>query len=208
MLAYSIGSIEATSITARFLVNCFYLIAIGLGVLVDRNWKSSSRILRITSASVIALFITAGVTSNLQAWKMPGFATKDGGTNALVDFLRNNNLSYGYGPYWGSHSNAIAAASQFEIRVRPVVFDRTSGMMIAGTRAESSRHWYTAQDAAVNQKEYFVMVRSDGEECADINLCLKGLHRQFGNPVRQLKYLDAIILVWDQPLIGDVTTPK
>jgi hypothetical protein len=208
MLAYAIGSIEATSITARFLVNCFYLIAIGLGVLIDRNWKNSTLIARIVSLSVVTLFISAAVSSNLHAWQIPGFAIRDGETNLLVDFLRKNNLSYGYGPYWGSHSNAVSAASQFQIRVRPIVFDRTNGTIVVGTRAESSRHWYTSTDAVVDQKDFFVMIRADGEECADVNLCIKGLYQQFGNPVRELKYVDATILVWDRPLISTVATTR
>jgi hypothetical protein len=207
-LAYAIGSIEATSITARFLVNCMYLSVIGLGVLLDRQWEQSSTTIRIVSFSVITLFLLAGVTSNFQAWKAPGFAVKGGGTIELLDFLQKNNLSYGYGPYWGAHANAVTAASDSKVRIRPVVFDNTTGMMIAGTRPESSKHWYLPDDAPVDQKEYFVLVRRDVEECVDINLCIAGLEKQFGSPVKRLKYSDATILVWDHPLISYLAPPR
>jgi hypothetical protein len=207
-LAYSIGSIEATSITARFLVNCMYLNVIGLGVLVDRHWGNSSTTSRLISLSVTALFLLAGITSNFQAWRTPGLALKDGGTIELLDFLQNNNLSYGYGPYWGAHANAVTAASGSKVRIRPVVFDNTTGMMIAGTRPESSKHWYLPDDAPADQKEYFVLVRRDVEECVDINLCIAGLEKQFGPAVKQLKYSDATILVWDHPLITYLAPPR
>jgi hypothetical protein len=207
-LAYSIGSIEATSITARFLVNCMYSSVIGLGVLVDRHWEKSSITSQTISFSVIALFLLAGITSNFQAWRAPGFALKDGGTIELLNFLQKNNLSYGYGPYWGAHANAVTAASGSKVRIRPVVFDNTTGMMIAGTRPESSKHWYLPDDAPVDQKEYFVLVRRDVEECVDINLCIAGLEKQFGPAVKQLKYSDATILVWDHPLITYLAPPR
>ncbi len=207
-LAYVIGGIEATGITARFLLNCFYLISIGLVVLIDRNWQRSSSPGRIVSVSVMLLFLAAGISSNWQAWQIAGFAIKDGGTNAIVDFLRKEKLSYGYGPYWGAHANAVTAASGFTIRIRPVVFDKTNGSMLAGIRPESSKHWYSTNDAPIGQKEYFVFVRSDGEECADMNICIEGLNHQFGNPVRQLKYQDATILIWDHPLIGPAAMPR
>ncbi len=206
--AYSIGSIEATSITARFLVNCMYLSVIGLGVLLDRQWEQSSTTHKIVSSSTIIFFFLAGITSNFQAWKAPGFAVKGGGTIELLDFLQKNNLSYGYGPYWGAHANAVTAASGSKVRIRPVVFDNATGMMIAGTRPESSRHWYLPDDAPVDQTEYFVLVRRDGEECVDMSLCFAGLEKQFGSPVRQLQYSDAIILVWDHPLISYLAPPR
>jgi hypothetical protein len=207
-LAYSIGSIEATSITARFLVNCLYLTVIGIGVLVDRHWEQSSTANRMVSFSVATLFLLAGITSNFQAWRTPGFAVKGGGTIELLDFLQKNNLSYGYGPYWGAHANAVTAASGSKVRIRPVVFDNATGMMIAGTRPQSSRHWYLPDDASVDQKEYFVLVRRDVEECADMSLCLAGLEKQFGPTVKQLKYSDASILVWDHPLITYLAPPR
>jgi hypothetical protein len=207
-LAYSIGSIEATSITARFLVNCMYLSVIGLGVLVDHLWEKSSTTNRIISFSVITLFLLAGITSNFQAWRAPGFVVKGGGTIELLDFLQKNDLSYGYGPYWGAHANAVTAASGSKVRIRPVVFDNATGMMIAGTRPESSKQWYLPDDAAPDQRDYFVLVRRDVEECANIDFCIGGLEKQFGPAIKRLRYLDAMILVWDHPLISYLAPPR
>ena len=207
-LAFMLSSIEADSKSARFLLNCFYLIVIGLGVLIDLNWERLSITQRLFSASVVLLFLISGIASTFQIWQRPGFAVNDRGTNALIDFLRKNNLSYGYGPYWGSNANAVTAVSKSSIRIRPVVFNKSNGMMVTGNRAQSSRRWYTTEDLPTDQKEFFVFVKSDGEECADFDLCIKGLSKQFGEPARVLKYDDAFILVWNQPLIGFQSPPK
>jgi hypothetical protein len=208
LLAFMLSSVEAANYSGRFLLNCLYLIAIGLGVLIDLNWEKLPNTQRVFSASVIILFLLSGIVSNFQLWKNHGLALKDNGTSSLIDFLRKNNLSYGYGPYWGANANAVTAISKSEIHIRPVVFNKTNGMMITGNRPESSRRWYTIEDLPADQKQYFVFVKSDGEECADIDLCIKGLSKQFGDPSRVLKYGDAFVLVWNHPLIGYEHSPK
>jgi len=201
-LAFVLSSVEADNISARFLLNCLFLIVIALGVLIDLNWERLSITQKAFYASVVALFLTSGITSTFQFWQSPEFGLKDGGTNSLIDFLQKNNLSYGYGPYWGSNANAVTAVSKSAIRIRPVLFDKENGMMIAGKRPESSKRWYTIEDLPPGQKEYFVFVKSDGEECPDINLCIRGLSKQFGDPAKLLKYGEATILVWDHSLLG------
>jgi len=201
LLALILSSLEADILSSRFLLNCLYLIAIGLGVLVDLNWQRLPKTQRVFSASVIILFILSGSVSNFQLWKNPVLALNDGGANSLIDFLRKNNLSYGYGPYWGSNANAVTTISKSEIRIRPVQFNKANGMMITGNRPQSSKRWYTIEDLPADQKNYFVFVISDGEECADVDLCIKGLSKQFGDPSRVLKYGDAFVLVWNHPLI-------
>jgi hypothetical protein len=202
VLAFVISDIAAMDYSSRFLVNCIYLIPIGLGVLVEHNWPGSSKIERTICTSVIVLFGLSGIVSNFQTWRNPGFAFKDKGALALIKYLKINNLSYGYGPYWGSNANAVTALSKGEVVIRPVVFNKNTGMMIVRTRAESSRRWYSEEDFPPNQKQFFVFVTSDFEECADVNVCISGLAKQFGNPVRALKYENATIMVWDHPLIG------
>jgi hypothetical protein len=73
--------------------------------------------------------------------------------------------------------------------------------MITGKRGQTSRRWYRFEDLPAYQKQYFVFVKSDGEECSDFDLCIKGLSKQFGDPSKVLKYGDASVLVWNHPLI-------
>lgn len=201
-LAFVISQVEATNRSGRFLLNCAYLIPIGLGVFVEHNWPRSSKSEKTICTVVIALFVLSGIVSNFETWRRPGFAIKDNGAFALIKFLKVNGLSYGYGPYWGSDANAITAVSRSEVVIRPVEFTKDTGMMIVGNRSQSSKRWYWKEDAPPNQKQFFVFVVSDAEECADVNVCVSGLTKQFGNPVRALKYGDATIVVWDHPLVG------
>ena len=125
----------------------------------------------------------------------------DPGTGDLLRFLSDNKLNYGYGPYWGSQANAATWLSDFKVRIRPVVFDRTTGAMSGGNRAQSSRLWYLPGDAPPHQSNYFVFIRNDGEECPDPSVCVNGVISQFGPPERTLQYKDAAVLVWSHPLL-------
>jgi hypothetical protein len=200
-MAFMISNQAAQYHSARFVLNCAYLILIALGILIEYNWSISSKIEKLIYVVVTILFVLSGAVSNYPDWKKPGFAFKDTGVLALIDFLKTNNLNYGYGSYWGSLSNAITAASKLEVIIRPVVFNPLSGMMVAGNRVESASTWYLEKDYPANQKDFFVFVASDFEECTDINICINGLIRQFGNPVKTLKYNGATVMVWDHPLI-------
>lgn len=202
VLAFVISKVAAADHSARFLINAVYLILISLGFLIETNWPKSSIVEKSLGVLVAFLFVLSGIVSNLQSWRLPGFSFRDTGTGALIEFLKSNDLSYGYGPYWGSNANAVTAASRSEVVIRPVVFDKSEGTMIVGNRAESSRRWYVAEDYPPDQKSFFVFVVSDDEECADLKVCLNGLARQFGEPARTLSYQKATILVWTHPLVG------
>lgn len=199
--AFVISAAVAERFSARFLINCVYLIPIALAVLIEYNWPKGAKIEKATYLSVSALFVLAGIISNFHELKKPGFAFKDTGVPALIRFLKENNLTYGYGPYWGASANAVTAASKLEVVIRPVVFSPFNGMIIAGNRVESAKDWYTEADFPANQKQYFVLVTRDFENCPDVNVCINGITRQFGKPAKTLKYNDATILVWDHPLL-------
>lgn len=209
-IAFSIGGMlfavlmsdnPAQNNSARFFVNVLYMAVIGAAVVLELNWDGASMVLKLASALAGFMFITAGIISNYHLWKVPGIVVKDNNILAFIDFLSKNKLNYGYGPYWGSLANATTWLSESKIKIRPVVFNRITGHMVRGNRPESSKLWYLSDDAPVNQQSYFVFVKSDGEECPDINLCINGLARQFGAPERVLPYNDGFILVWAYPLV-------
>lgn len=200
-LALVISCREAADHSARFLINGVYLIVIGLGVLIESNWPTYSIGEKSAYALLAFLFVFSGAASNFRLWTRPGFAIDDMGTQALADYLSSNGLTYGYGPYWGANANALTATSRSAVIIRPVAFDKNDGTMIVGNRGESSKRWYTADDYPPGQKSFFVYVANDGEECADVAICLRGLSRQFGPPARTLEHGGARVLVWDHPLL-------
>lgn len=198
--AFIISNLEADDGSARFLISCAYLVVITAGILADYIWENVGHIYRYSLILILGLFLSSSLISNFNCIASRNFQFRDNGTANTIALLNDNGLTYGYGPYWGSNANAVTAASQTEIRIRPVVFNRRSGM-ISGNRAESSTRWYTAEDIPTDVSEFFVIVKADGEECPDISICLDGLARQFGQPTRSIKNGDASILVWNRELL-------
>jgi hypothetical protein len=201
-LAFLISDVSATDLSARFLINIPYLATIIIFVSFEKNWYRISHLLKFFSLITASLFIISGFLSNVHFLKHPGLSINPQGLDTVVSFLTKNGLNYGYGPYWGSRANAVTGLSQSQIIIRPVLFNKTSGQLIFGGRPESSKRWYQTNDAPVNQKNFFVVVRNDGEECPVVKVCVNGLNQQFGKPLKVLKFGDALILVWDHPLLN------
>ncbi|HYA26901.1 MAG TPA: hypothetical protein VEE82_02780 [Thermodesulfovibrionales bacterium] len=200
LLAVLVSDNPVQNYSGRYFINVLYLAVIGVTVVLELNWDTTSKVLKLASILAGVMFISAGIISNYHLWKVPGIIVKDNNVLGFIDFLSKNKLNYGYGPFWGSSANAITWLSESKIRIRPVSFEKITGRMVRGSRAESSKLWYLSDDA-VNQKSCFVFVKSDGEECPDINVCINGLVRQFGAPERVLPYDDGFILVWPHPLV-------
>ena len=102
----------------------------------------------------------------------------------------------------GSRAHAVTGLSNSQIIIRPVFFNKKSGKFIFGGRPESSKRWYQTNDAPVKQKNFFVVVLNDGKECPVVQVCVNGLNQQFGKPLKVLNFGDALILVWDHPLLN------
>lgn len=200
-LACLISSSPAANLSARFLINVLYLIIIGSGVALELNWNKAFPSTKLLSIIIGFIFVISGIVSNLHLFKSFQLNVNYNGIYKTIDFLKNHNLIYGYGPYWGSNANVITWLSKSTIKIRPVVFDKTSGQMIKATRFQSSKLWYLPENIPSDLQNYFVVVKSDGEECPDTNLCMDGLAKQFGAPAKILPYESAYILVWNHPLM-------
>lgn len=209
ILAFIIINVGAKDYsTPRYLINSIYLIIIAMGVLSEYIWKSAHVAYHYTIAIILMLFFTLNLSSNWPYISNTSFKYRDTGLTDTITFLTENGLTYGYGPYWGSNANAVTAASNSKIRIRPVLFDKNSGVMIAGNRPQTSKRWYTEEDVPVGTSEFFVMVMNDIEVCPDINVCVSGLEEQFGKPIKRITRGDSIILVWDHALIGYEGPPQ
>jgi hypothetical protein len=192
----------AADYSARYLLSVLYLSAISAGVAVDLSWQHLAIPQKLFLFGFVSLFVASGLASTFPIWGQPGFTVRDQGIGSLITFLKANDLSYGYGPYWGANANAITAMTGGQITIRPVRFDKTTGMITSQLHWQTSPDWYSKEDYSPAQRNFFVIVKSDGEECADPGLCLRGLEAQFGPPSRTLVYgPSATILVWTHPLL-------
>lgn len=203
--AFIINSVPTNLFSSRYLINCPYFILISICVLAENLWPSFSKKIKAFFLSIIFIFLIASIYSNLQSIKLRFFQINDGAVSETSKFLTNNGLTYGYGAYWGSNANAITAASNGEIIVRPIAFNPKTGEATFPNQWQTSKRWYLEGDAPKGTKEFFVIVKSHGEECPDIKLCLNSLSHQFGPPDRVLHtpgyYGGATIFVWKHRLI-------
>jgi len=198
---------------ARFLIGIPYLAIVTLGALSDYIWNGAAKGFRPAVAAAAGLFYVTALASNWSVIFERGFGGRDNGLPAAIALLKQHGLSYGYAPYWGAGlhegkwvegwgANALTVASDFSVRVRPVMFEKASGMLSLDRRPQTSKAWYTSSDVPAEVREYFVIVTPDGEECPDLNVCLNGLAHQFGPPARIIRSGPTSILVWNHELVG------
>jgi len=178
----------------RFLLNDLYLFAVLLAVGAGRVrglWR------RVVVGLYAAAFMLCGLITTHPAWGPPGIQMQTNGLAAEAAFLEANGLSYGYGPYHGSGSNAVTALSGGEVVIRPVLFDAKTGWILPTQRAMTARDWVTPADVPPGTASMFVFIVDDGETCPNPAVCVAGVSAQFGPPARRLSYRNAVILVWD-----------
>lgn len=204
--AFVLSNVEATLQSGRFVINCAYLAVIAVAVLAEIEPRGQTRWTRSFAAALLSFFVVSSVVSSWKLVNGTPFSFKDSGVAGITDMLRRHALTYGYGPYWGSLSNAVTAYSKGEIRVRPVLFSPINGRLSTG-RPESSRRWYQLDDAPPGLKKYFVIVKNDGEVCLVESICVSGLIEQFGEPVETIHEGGFTILVWDHPLVNGKPPP-
>lgn len=184
--------------SSRFLINCLYLLVILIAIMFDLGWKKYLPLLRIIFVLIAAMFTLTGSYS-IYKLATNGNPTSSDEASEKIQFLKSNNLNYGYAPYW-SGTYDIKIKSNNQIKIIPVMFDKIHGSIIVN-RAQTKNTWFTSSDDShSNQKNFFVLLRSDAEECADINICKNGVVEQFGKPDKILKFKDSLIYVWNYSL--------
>ncbi|MDR3504787.1 MAG: hypothetical protein P4L52_00925 [Acidocella sp.] len=189
--------------SGRFLINVLYLFITFVVVAMARGWRQMGWWQKSATGLFMGLFLVCGLVTTSPIWSAPGFAMQTNGVEGIIGLLQANGLTYGYGPYHGARANAVTAMSNGRIVIRPVTFDPKTGWLRPQlSHAATAPVWLTAQDVPPGQREFFVYVASDGEECPDPALCIAGLTAQFGPPERRLENGAASILVWGHPLLA------
>ncbi len=201
--ALLISAEPATDMSARFVINILYLTTIYIAVTLEQHWAAIPIMLKAASIAVAILFMASGFSSTYHLLSKPGFSIKTNRHQGLMDFLSKENLNYGYGPYWATAANAVTALSNASIKLRPIQFDKSTGMPVFARRPETSKRWYTDEDVPYNQNTFFVIVTYDVEECIVPTTCKKGLILKYGPPNKLLYFKGYEILVWKKPLIKE-----
>ena len=200
--AFVLLNITQGDYSGRFLINVLYLFLIFVVVAIARGWRQMGWWQKSATGLFMGLFLVCGLITTAPVWGAPGFAMQTNGAEEIIGLLQANGLTYGYGPYWGAEANVVTALSSGRNIIRPVTFDPKTGWLRPQiSHAASAPAWLTVQDVPPGQREFFVYVASDGEECPDPALCIAGLTAQFGPPERRVENGAASILVWSHPLL-------
>jgi hypothetical protein len=184
--ALVLGSTPGSPLSARFVVNIVYL-AIGsvfVGALPGR------RVLAVP----LVLLALSGFGSHV------GRPPPDRRLADEVAFLQSHDLHYGFGPYWGSQALAASWLSGWDTVLRPVTFDGRTGAVTFGGRGQTFDQWYEPDEGSGRARQ-FIAIASDGEECADLALCVRGVRRQYGDPSEVLQHGDITFLVYRKNLL-------
>jgi len=183
--SFIIGSNIGAEKHARFFVNIVY---IGLITCFTALITSKARIF-------YAFFLLL-IASQIYSHTKPERKLLPWSSKQVLNTLNKHNLDYGFGPYWGTQALAVTWISDFDVALRPVSFDKNTGYMISGGRAQTFNHWYSAP----LKRKTFIIIMNDVEECHNIDLCLNGVRNQYGNPDNIIKENGMNIYVYNKGL--------
>ncbi|WP_413739472.1 hypothetical protein ACL2XQ_16830 [Sodalis sp. RH14] len=187
--AFILSSVPGASYSARFFVNIVYLAIIA--IFTSAVYRMHKPLL-----GFLGILFLSGIYSH---WQVAANG-QDRSMSELRAFLEKNDLSYGFGPYWDAKTLALAWDTQWKILIRPIDFDKVTGLMLRGGRSQTFNYWYIPETNDKPQRQ-FIAVAKGGEECPDLQLCLDGIVRQFGEPEEKLSFNNLLFYVYNRPII-------
>ncbi|WP_157924268.1 hypothetical protein [Escherichia coli] len=127
------------------------------------------------------------------------YKLNDNPVNSYIDFLKHHDLTYGYGSFWGM-SMGVNWLSGGDIHITPVYFHKKTGVInFKDARVQTMKFWHTNEFVESKPERQFIALRkgNTGDQCADIDLCRKGVEATIGSPDEVLSYNGMIIMVYN-----------
>lgn len=121
---------------------------------------------------------------------------------SYVDFLKRNDLHYGYGSFWDK-SITVNWLSGGDVHITPVFFNPTTGRIdFMSVRQQTLTSWHTAQafESAPERQFIAVTTANHPERCLEMAPCLTGIEEQVGKPDEVLDFGDTKILIYNRRL--------
>lgn len=122
--------------------------------------------------------------------------------NNYIDFLKKNDLHYGYGSFWDK-SMTVNWLSGGNIHITPVFFNPASGRIdFKSVRQQTLTSWHTqnAFESAPERQFIAVTTANHPERCLEMTSCLSGIQEQVGKPDEILEFGTTKILVFNRKL--------
>jgi hypothetical protein len=207
-LANAVGQPPHDLSMLHLLINAYCLVP--LMIVIALSLKKCSKLAIGAMVTWALLLVATGMFSALSAARAQTPVSTDllRSAKPLAEFLKSQNLTYGYGPYWGAHANAVTWYTLGGVTIRPVRFDPLTGRIIS-QHEQSSSLWTHGGDIPADQRTFFIAVGNDGEVCPDVKICTAGVIGQFGEPEKTLHFItdraDLTIFVWSHPLVSPGT---
>ncbi|AXA94084.1 hypothetical protein [Massilia sp. YMA4] len=191
MLTTTLADPTAPDGSIRYLViPLLCLVVMTTGLVVDH--RGPVRPVLLMAGAVLALLALSGPI----AYRVPDARLFDVRTptraDALLDFLRQHELAYGYGSFWNaSHYSVLSAGA---VRIRPVHLD--TGLPVP-MRHLSSARWY--QPETWQGRTFLLLSEADAAALKpDV------LARYVGAPQQELRFENWRILVYPHNLARDL----
>ena len=197
MAIYVVGSFPPALAVGRFFPQVYYLGALLIALVAADHWSRWRWPLKAGLAGYAVLFMLAGLLSAPALWLQPQKPGENPAAAALAQALEARGLSYGYGVFWGTHSLVMDTITQGRVTIRPVSF--MSGR-VRQRPAQTSSLWYAPQAEPHGDPRRFLVIVDDGEECPDVEACVRIAERQFGPASDRFQHGEAVVLVWPRPV--------
>lgn len=137
---------------------------------------------------LLVALVLCSIVVSFSIYKIPsriGFNRYD----ALIEFCKANNLSYGYGDFWDASVTTVL--SDGEVKIRPIEVDEDGAYNIRYYQSEPS--WY---DDSNCEGKWFVLLSQESKERAKDTLC--------ANALEEIKFDDdGYIFVFDENIFDN-----
>ncbi|MFS7242107.1 MULTISPECIES: hypothetical protein [Serratia] len=183
--SFVIGLPEKMEYSARFLVNIIYLVPLVIFITTHKKL-----------APISGLFFALTFSSAIYSHTLHTESNHDRGVKEQIEFMEKNDLTYGYGSYWGTKANTISWMSDGKVIIRPMIVDSSTGRIDwKRKRSQTFDGWYQPLP-----ERTFIAIAPDAETCPKIEPCIDGMKKQFGAPDKTLHYNDITFLVYNKGL--------
>ena len=184
----------------RFFPNAYFFGGVVVASRLAQLWAKARPARRWLLAAYPVLLVVSAILSAPRLWASPQPLRGMERPLALAQLLESHGLAYGYGPFWGAEALVMGPITDGRVVIRPVSFVLAR---FVRRNVESSSLWYRPQ-AEPGAGRVFLVVIDDGEECRDLQACMRGAERQFGPPAERLPFQGGAVLVWTHRLIDRI----
>ncbi len=173
----------------------FYLNVVPMVIVILAIASSSKRTVLLTIPLLLS-FATCMYGYSLMPLR---YKINNNPVNSYIDFLKNHDLTYGYGSFWGM-SMGVNWLSDGKIHITPIYFhNKTGEANFKDARVQTMKYWHTNEFIKDKPSRQFIAISkgNTGDRCKDVSLCVSAVISQVGEPAEILEYNGIKILVFN-----------